>query len=63
MEKSKKSKWKLNEAEVIWSTSLYWKDNDPFDVEIRRDETHQAPPGGKGYRQKLTQSRNFKKIA
>ncbi|MDH5767204.1 MAG: hypothetical protein OEZ38_14410 [Gammaproteobacteria bacterium] len=60
MAKSKKGKWKLSKSEVTWGTSLLWRDNDPFDIEIKPDEKHASPPGGKGYRQKLSQSRNFK---
>ena len=61
MSKSKKGKWKLNESEITWESSLYWKDGDPFDIEIKPDEKHTQSPNGKGYREKINQSRNFKK--
>lgn len=56
---AKVNKWHLEPKETTWSTSLYWRDSDPFDIVINPDQKHASNPNGLGYRSKLSQSRNF----
>ena len=56
---AKINKWHLEPKETTWSTSLYWRDSDPFDVVITPDQKHARNPNGLGYRRSLSQSRNF----